>query len=127
MGVEEPCGITAIERETLLPVCISLGIVKGTRNTPGKSSASLAEISGTPPPAIPTTTVPWTVAGVLAGGTEAVPTTGKVGPRPVAKMLTFSPRRAGLVRVTNEPSGRTTTARVNPSVLIDWKIPGLAA
>ena len=126
-AVAEPWGITATERDTLLPVWISLGICKVTIKIPGKSSVSLADNIGTPPPAIPTITVPWTVAGVLDGGTAAVPTAGAVGPRPVAKMLTFSPRRAGLVRLAKEPSGRTTTARATLSEPKVWKIPGLAA
>src|SRR5690242_12060486 len=94
---------------------MSDGTVNCTSQTPTWSGDICAEISGTPRPAIPTTTVPWGAVIEPGAATELVPTTGIDDPRPVTSAVRFSPRRAGLVGVTNEPSGRMTTARVTPS------------
>ena len=53
-------------------------------------------------------------------------TAGFAGPRPVRNAMMFSPRRAGFCRLTNDPSGRTITARSRPSDICVSKMPGLA-
>src|SRR5437588_27225 len=94
IGALDPAGITEIENETSVPVRTSVGTENVTSQSPTTSYDSCAETKGTPAPARPTTTVPCGATIAPGAATPFVATSGFVTPRPVAKAIRFSPRRA---------------------------------
>src|SRR5580693_2691561 len=65
------------------------------------------------------------LASGTTGSNSLVKSRGVVWPSPVTNIRSVSPGRAGLASEAKDPSGLTKTARITPSVSVNWKIPGL--
>src|ERR1019366_8738620 len=122
-----PGALTATLSTTSLPVGASDGTWKETSYTPIRLGETRAMFGPAPLLLMPTITWPKASESTPGTGTEPLTIVGLVGPRPVTKTRTVSPRRAGFCRLTKVPSGRTATARRTPSLMTVSKMPGLAA